>query len=273
MPEKPEVMTVAKTLDKIIVGKRIKSVDVLWDNIIVGEIKEFKKKIKNQKVEKITTRGKFIVIFLTSYALLIHLRMEGKFFFRKKGDEINKHEHVIFRFDDNSEMRYHDVRKFGKIQLVDKLKLYDIAPLNKLGYDYYDKDLTESYLKEAYKKINKPIKSVLLDQSIIAGIGNIYADEILFRSKLNPYLEAKRLSIKDCTNIVKYTKEILDAAEKKGGTTIKSFTSSEGVHGLFQNELSVHGQKVCPICNNTLIKEFIGGRGTYYCKKCQKKKN
>ena len=162
--------------------------------------------------------------------------MEGKFFFRKKDDEILKHEHVIIKFTDNSEMRYHDTRKFGKMYLLPKEDIYKVAPLNKLGYDYYDKGLNSNYLLSRFKSIKKPIKETLLDQSIITGIGNIYADEILFKSKINPYKETNKINKRESEDIVKYTIETLDEAAKLGGTTIKSFTSAEGVHGLFQNK-------------------------------------
>ena len=272
MPEKPEVMTVAKTLEKRIINKEISGVDILWNKIIATDTHEFKDKIVGQKITKITTRGKFIVIFLSDYALLIHLRMEGKFFFHKKGEKLLKHEHVIIRFTDGEEMRYHDTRKFGKMYLLPKSDVYKVAPLNKLGYEYYDKDLNKDYLLDKFKNIKKPIKETLLDQSIITGIGNIYANEILFKAHISPYRSTNRINSTDADNIIKYTKETLDDAVKLGGTTIKSFTSSEGVHGLFQNELLVHGKKdqLCPICGSVILKEKIGGRGTYYCPKCQK---
>ena len=117
-----------------------------------------------------------------------------------------------------------------------------------------------------------PIKTVLLDQSIIAGIGNIYDDEILFRSNISPFRKSNEVTLDECSEIIKNTKITLDKAVELGGTTIKSFTSSEGVHGKFQNELLVHGKKkeLCPVCNNPIINTKINGRGTYYCKNCQK---
>ena len=273
MPEKPEVITVSKVLERRIIGKKIDGVDVYWDNIIATpDVNSFKEKIKGQVINSVTTRGKFIVVYLDDYSLLFHLRMEGKFFFRIKGDALNKHEHVVFRFDDFTEMRFHDVRKFGKIYLIDKEDTYKIAPLSLLGYEYNDEKLNSSYLMSRFKNKKLPIKSVLLDQSIITGIGNIYDDEILFLSRINPYKSACHLSAEDCSNIIKNTDIVLNKAIKLGGTTIKSFTSSEGVHGLFQNELLVHGKKgeLCPVCKLEIVKVVIGGRGTYYCPNCQK---
>lgn len=273
MPEKPEVITVCKALKRKIVSKTIKRVDVYWDNIIsMPDINDFKEKLINQKILNITTRGKFLLFILTDYVLLVHLRMEGKFTFRNTLDELNKHEHVVFTFDDNTQMRYHDVRKFGKMYLSLPDRLYIDTPLKDLGYEFDDKKLTSDYLIDKFKKKYKFIKSVLLDQSIITGIGNIYDDEILFMSRINPYKRACELTEDECADIIKNANIVLNKAIKLGGTTIKSFTSEEGVHGLFQNELLVHGKKdsLCPVCNCKIIKDKIDGRGTYYCSNCQK---
>lgn len=272
MPEKPEVMTVVKNLTPEIVGREITGCNVLWNNIIATDLNEFKNNIIGEKINNITTRGKFIVIELNKYSLLIHLRMEGKFFFRKVGDEINKHEHVEFILDNDISFRFHDVRKFGKMYLIPKEDTYKVKPLSELGYEFYDEKLTPEYLLDKFREKSLPIKSVLLDQSIITGIGNIYDDEILFLSKINPFRKASSLVYEDCSNIIKNTKEVLSHAVLLGGTTIKSFTSSEGVHGLFQNELLVHGKggSPCPVCGSILEKTKINGRGTHYCSVCQK---
>ncbi len=272
MPEKPEVMTVVKNLIPRIVGKRITDCAIYWDNIIASPTpKEFKKKIIGQKINSITTRGKFIVIELDDYSLLIHLRMEGKFFFRNKGDEITKHEHVEFILDDEISFRYHDVRKFGKMYLIPKEDTYKVKPLSELGKEFYD-DITEDYLFDKIHKLKLPIKTILLNQNIICGIGNIYDDEILFKSGISPMRRGCDISRNECLTIINNTKIILSEAVKLGGTTIKSFTSSEGVHGLFQVKLNVHGKKnaLCPTCNGQIIVTHINGRGTYYCPKCQK---
>ena len=272
MPEKPEVITVCKTLEKRILGKTIINCKVYWDNIIIGKKEEFINKIRDQKIESMTTRGKWLVFFLTKDALLIHLRMEGRFYFRKKSEPRSKHEHVVFTLEDGEEMRFHDVRKFGKMMLLPKQEVFSLKPLNELGYEFDDKNLTEEYLLEKWKKKKLPIKSVLLDQSIIAGIGNIYDDEILFLSHISPFQPANTLTKKDASLIIKNTREVLGKAIQKGGTTIKSFESSEGVHGFFQNELAVHGKNndVCPLCGSKIEVTKIGGRGTYYCPMCQK---
>ena len=273
MPEKPEVITVSNSLIPRLVGKKITGCNVYWDNIIAyPTTDEFKKDVIGQKILDVTTRGKFIKVLLDRDVLLIHLRMEGKFFFRKLSDPIVKHEHVEFILDEDTSFRYHDVRKFGKMYLISKEMVDKVKPLSELGVEFDDRNLTKEYLYEKIHNKKLPIKTVLLDQSIITGIGNIYDDEILFRSGISPYRKSCDISLEECDEIIKNTRLVLSEAIKKGGTTIKSFTSSEGVHGLFQNELLVHGKKndKCPVCGSRIEVCRIGGRGTYYCTKCQK---
>lgn len=273
MPEKPEVITVSNNLRPRLVGKKITGCNVYWDNIIAyPTTDEFKKDVIGQKILDVTTRGKFIKVLLDRDVLLIHLRMEGKFFFRKLSDPIVKHEHVEFILDEDTSFRYHDVRKFGKMYLISKAMVDKVKPLSELGVEFDDRNLTKEYLYEKIHNKKLPIKTVLLDQSIITGIGNIYDDEILFRSGISPYRKSCDISLEECDEIIKNTRLVLSEAIKKGGTTIKSFTSSEGVHGLFQNELLVHGKKndKCPVCGSRIEVCRIGGRGTYYCTKCQK---
>ncbi len=273
MPEKPEVVTVSKMLNKELVGKEITGCNVYHDGIIAyPEVSLFESDIIGEVVEEVGTKGKWIVIKLTTKVLLVHLRMEGKFFFRNVGEEFLSHEHVEFILDKNISFRYHDVRKFGKMHLLDKDNYLEVSPLNKLGVEYDDKILTGRYLRDILIDIHKPIKNVLLDQSIITGIGNIYVNEILYLSKISPRRCAMDVKREDCEEIIKNTKIVLDKAIKAGGTTIKSFTSSEGVHGLFQQQLRVHGKEgeICPICEKKIVKIKLFGRGTYMCPLCQK---
>ena len=275
MPEKPEVITVTKKLEKRLLNRKITDARVYYDNIIdYPSVEEFCKNIKNQTMKSFTTRGKWIVIELDDYYLLAHLRMEGKFYFREVGVPIEKHHHVVFTIDDLEELHFADVRKFARLKLIPRDKLYDMSPYNELGLEPWDMKLTVEYLLEKFSKKNLPIKTVLLDQSIITGIGNIYDDEILFMSKINPLTKAKLLSENDLSNIIKNTVIVLDKAIKEGGTTIRNYTSEEGVSGNFQNNLLVHTRvnEPCPICKTKIIKIKVGGRGTYYCPNCQPEK-
>lgn len=268
MPELPEVETVKNTLKRQVLGKKIISVDVLYNMIDKPDLDSFKKQVAGQSIIDIKRRGKFLMFELNDYYLLSHLRMEGKYFI---DGNITKHDHVIFHFD-NGILKYNDTRKFGRMYLIEKDKVYKEKPLCDLGLEPWDSKLTSDYLLDKYKNKKLPIKSILLDQSIIVGIGNIYADEILFKCKINPLKKGNEITKDDCNNIIKYTKEILDSAIKLGGTTIKSYSSSRGVHGKFQNSLLVHNHEGdnCPNCNSIIIKIKVNGRGTYYCQKCQK---
>ena len=158
------------------------------------------------------------------------------------------------------------------MHLVVKDKIKEQGPLIEMGLEPWDKALTVEYLKGKYANKRIPIKTILLDQSIVVGIGNIYANEILYLSNINPLVPGKNLNDKEIENIIKNTKEVLEKAIKKGGTTIRSYTSVDGVHGLFQQELYVHGREneKCRNCGTIIVKTKVGGRGTYYCPKCQK---
>lgn len=273
MPELPEVETIKRKLKSKIQNEVIKEVYVYYPSIIEEpSVNEFKNKLRGQKIIDMDRLGKWLIFVLNDYYLLSHLRMEGKYIYRNHEDEVDKHEHVAFLFDSGLELRYKDTRKFGRMYLLDKKDAFNRKPLNELGKEPWDNDLTSDYLLDKYKNKKLPIKTVILDQSIITGIGNIYADEILFLSHINPLTKTNLLNTKDCENIIKYTKETLEKAIKLGGTTIKSYESEEGVHGTFQESLLVHNHEgdKCPICGTTIIKTRVGGRGTYYCPKCQK---
>ncbi len=275
MPELPEVETVKETLKRNILGKTIKNVEVFYEPIVeYPSVEEFKKKLEGQTIKDLSRRGKWIEFILDDYILLSHLRMEGKYYYRKVGDKKEKHQHVFFNFTDGISLRYVDVRKFGKMWLTTKEELDSIKPIKELGLEPWDEKLTVSYLKEKYKDKKIPIKTCILDQGIITGIGNIYADEILFLSKIDPFKIPKDLKKGELQGIIDNTRKVLENAIKKGGTTIRSYTSEEGVTGLFQNDLFVHqreGEK-CLTCGSIIVKTKINGRGTYYCPKCQRVK-
>jgi formamidopyrimidine-DNA glycosylase len=272
MPELPEVETVKEVLKKKILNKIIKDVKVYWANIIEYPSKdEFISKIKGQTIKDINRRGKWLMFELDNYYLFCHLRMEGKFYLKNHNDTLEKHEHIVFDLDD-IELRYKDTRKFGKMLLISKQDVKECKPLKDLGLEPFDDQLTTTYLKNKFKNKTLSIKSLLLDQSIIAGIGNIYADEILFASHIKPSKIGNKLSIKELQDIIDNTKIILKNAIKKGGTTIRTYTSSLGVTGEYQHDLFVHQRKgkECKICGNIIKKTTVGTRGTYYCSKCQK---
>lgn len=274
MPELPEVESVVRALKNRILNYRIMDVEIYLDNIIDYPNKEeFTTNIKNQEIVDVTRRGKWIVIELTHYYLLVHLRMEGKFFLKETAIKREKHEHIIFHLNNGKELRYRDTRKFGKMLLLPKEELENAKPFRKIGVEPFGEELTVDYLKSKFKSKIIPIKTSLLDQTIIAGIGNIYVDEILFLSHVYPGKKTSSLSKKQITSIVQYTKEVLTKAVEEGGTKIRTYTSMDGEPGHYQNYLNVHTKSgsPCPNCGTLIEKIKIGGRGTYYCKKCQKR--
>ena len=196
--------------------------------------------------------------------------MEGKYNIKSISDQIVKHEHIIFEFD-NISLRYNDTRKFGRMMLIKKADLNNNKFMSKVGLEPFERDMTSNYLLSKFNKSNKPIKELLLDQSIMTGLGNIYVDEVLFSSKINPLTIGKNITKENALSIISSSRIILNEAIKNGGTTIRSYTSSLGVTGHYQDYLMVHKREgeTCKICNTKIIKIRVGGRSTYYCPKCQ----
>lgn len=271
MPELPEVETVRQVLRKNIIGQEIAGIDVHYEKMIHGiGVDEFKKALIGKKIKEIYRLGKYLYFELDDDLYLIsHLRMEGKYYLKDSSLPKEKHEHIIFRFNNEMTLRYDDTRKFGVMELRNKDNLFTTHPLSDLGPEAYE--VTPMHLANTLKR-KAPIKTLLLDQSIVAGIGNIYADEICFMAQINPNTLGINLTFDDCQRISDASKTVIERAIKAGGTTIRSYTSSLGVTGRFQLELNVHTKvgKPCPKCQTSILKTKIGGRGTYYCPNCQK---
>lgn len=270
MPELPEVETVRKVLEKDILNLTIQDVKIKYDPIVTNDSSYFLKNVIGKTFKKMERRGKFLIFRLNEGSIISHLRMEGKYFYVLKDSLDNKHIHLIYYLSNGYMLCYQDVRKFGRIEYKDDELLYNTFPINEVGYDpILDKEIE---INKIYDKIlNKvvPIKTTLLDQSIIAGLGNIYVDEVLFKSRINPLKKSNSITLNELEKIIKNTKEILSLAIKYKGTTIRSYTSSLGVEGGYQDFLLVHTKEICPCCKNKLSKIKIGGRSTYYCKNCQ----
>ncbi len=272
MPEIAEVRVVRDTLKKKILNKKIVDVRVLYSNIVVGDVKEFVETLKGKKFLDITSSGKWLIFNLGEYSILSHLRMEGKYFYVDKEEPMRKHSHVVFEFDDGKELRYDDVRKFGRMELVKTSEVSESASIKKLGIEPDDKRLTSEYLLEKFKGKKQPIKQSLLDQSIINGLGNIYANEVLFAARINPFRETSSITKAEAKDIVKYSKDITLKAYEMGGSTIRSYTSSLGVIGHYQDNLKVHGKEgePCSVCGNPIKRKKLEGRSAFYCDVCQK---
>ncbi len=269
MPELPEVETVRNTLKNFVLNKKIESIDVIYPKIIEDDVETFVNSCINQTINDIDRVGKYLVFKLDNIAFVSHLRMEGKYHYVDRNEPVNKHDHIIFNLDNGKQLRYNDTRKFGRIKLVSLQNYRNELPLSKLGPEPFDATCNELY--EKIHKSKLPIKHVLLEQNIIAGIGNIYANEICFAMGLDPNTPASNLTKKSVQELIDVSCKILNEAIEQGGTTIHSF-SANGIDGLFQVKLKAHMQKNCPICNGPISKIKIKGRGTYYCPHCQKRR-
>lgn len=272
MPEIAEVRTVAKTLNGMLIGKKIIGVETPYDKIIEGDKEEFKSSLVGKHFTSVDNYGKWLFLTLGDLTIMSHLRMEGKYYIKPTSEEWNKHEHIIMHLDDGFDLRYHDVRKFGKMILVKTDEIYKQGEISKLGIEPDSVSLTKEYIYAGLHTSKLPIKTLLLDQSIINGLGNIYADEVLFKSGINPNRLGKSITLDECEKIKKASAEVIKKATEMGGSTIRSYTSSLGVTGHYQDLLCVHTKagNSCPICGTIIEKTRIGGRGTYFCSKCQK---
>ena len=287
MPELPEVEIVRQSLDKKIKQKKVKKVIVRNRNLRFKLPYNFSLYLQNKKIIKVGRFSKYLIIFISdgSYCL-IHLGMSGTIHIVSK-KKINKftntsfynspylpkkHNHIEIIFDD-FKVVYNDPRRFGFFQII-KNNLELNKRFNHLGPEPFSKTFNLTYVLNFFKGRNKDIKSFLLDQKFISGIGNIYASEILFFSKINPFKKASLLNKKECNNIILNSKKILLKAISKGGSSIRNFQDISGSKGGFQNEFKVYQQegKRCKNlgCSDLIKKKIISNRSTFFCDSCQK---
>ena len=272
MPEIAEVRTVRDALKKTLIDRTIINVNVIYPGIVKSDLNEFKTILKGKTFKEITTIGKWIIFNFGEYSLVSHLRMEGKYYYKSSFEPLEIHEHIVFNLDNDFDLRYKDVRKFGVMILCKTNEVMDLVEIKKLGLEPDNKNLNKEYLFEKIHNLNKPIKEILLDQTIINGLGNIYVNEVLFACGINPFRKGCNVTLDECELICKYSYEITKKAYEAGGTTIRSYTSQLGVIGAYQNYLKVHDKEGhnCPKCGDLILKTKVGGRGTYYCPNCQK---
>lgn len=270
MPELPEVETVARALSPRLLGKTIAKVEVLRPKNIETSPALFLSLLPGKRFKSISRRGKYLLFHLNDgWVILSHLRMEGKYFFRKNRSEIQRHDLILFYLSDGEILAYNDSRRFGRMGLYKESEL-GTTSLAKLGKEPFEEGADEFFASLHAKK--KPIKEALLDQTVVAGVGNIYADESLFRSSINPYRPADSLSKEEAASLLLSIQTVLKEAIREGGSTVKSYHPQEGVNGRMQNELQAYGKggTPCPRCEFPLRKAKLGGRGTVYCPHCQK---
>ena len=286
MPELPEVEIVKKSLKKNVKDKKILDVIVTNRNLRFKVDKDFEKILKNRKIQNVNRYAKNIIVELNgNIYVIIHLGMTGTFhlirknilkntnlsFYQSKDLPI-KHNHIILIFK-KFRVIYNDPRRFGFFKLLkdkESFKLY----LKNIGYEPLDKNFNLKYLKKNILFRKKCIKSILLDQKIISGIGNIYANEILFHSGLNPRKKGLKLKDFELKYLYKYSKLVLRKAILKGGSSIRDFRNTEGAKGSFQDNFKVYNKDDhnCPNkkCNYKIKKINISNRSTFYCENCQK---
>ncbi|MBS7577572.1 MULTISPECIES: DNA-formamidopyrimidine glycosylase [unclassified Enterococcus] len=274
MPELPEVEAVKEGLNQLVHHKTIQSIEVLWDNLILGDTVLFKEMLINQQIESVARRGKFLIINLTDYQLISHLRMEGKYDYYRAEIPANKHNHVFFHFTDGTSLVYNDVRKFGRLQLVNKGMALKQPNLRKLGPEPLGEAFTLSYFSHALKKSRGLLKPVLLAQNVVVGLGNIYVDESLWQAQLHPKLEASHLTNKQYQKLHHAIISVLALAVEMGGSTIRTYKNALGEAGKFQQQLNVYGRTGLPChrCGTPIEKIKLGGRGTHFCPHCQQLK-
>ena len=287
MPELPEVEIVKQSLAKKIQQKKIKKVIIKNRNLRFKIPLKFEELLQDKIIKKVTRFSKYLILNLTDGSFcLIHLGMSGtihlvaknnlnKFTntsFYNSSNLPKKHNHVEMHFED-LKVIYNDPRRFGFFKFIENREIL-VARFNHLGPEPFFKKFNLRYLLRYFLNKKKNIKSFLLDQKFVSGIGNIYASEILFLCKINPTIHAKKLSKKDCKNIILFSKKVLNKAIKKGGSSIRDFRDTSGKSGNFQKEFKVYQRENLSClrskCNGKIQKIFISNRSTFFCNTCQK---
>ena len=269
MPELPEVETVARELRDTIAGRRIGSLHALWE-------KSFDNRcgipLEGQQIASVERKGKYLIINLEHTFLIVHLRMTGQLLYFAEGSgNIGKHVRIRILFEDQSELLFKDMRKFGRIYHVcDKEEI-----LREVGVDALNPELDKNYFKALLKKSNMNLKAFLLSQKYISGLGNIYVDESLFRARLHPGSIASGLSESKYDLLFDTIRHVLKIAVRNMGSTISDYRDTYGNAGNNQKFFKVYGRTglPCYVCGMPVEKIRLAGRGTHFCPSCQKSRN
>ena len=286
MPELPEIEIVKRSLFKKVNKAKISKIEIYNKNLRYKIAKSFSKDLKGEKILNITRRSKYLIFHLKKKLLLAHFGMSGKLFlFKKKNSKIfktsfyydlnilPKHNHICFFLDNGFKLIYNDVRKFGFFKLYDHTKPNKIVFLEKLGIEPLSKKFDAKYFKNFTKNKKKNLKNLLMDQTFISGLGNIYVNEALFMSKINPLKICNTLIVEEIERLILNIKKVLKNSISKGGSSIRDFTNSQGKNGSFQQFFYVYGKesKNCSriSCKGKIRKILISGRSSFYCDKCQ----
>ena len=271
MPELPEVKTVSYHLNKTLANKRVKNVEVRLEKILKGiSKKNFVSELKDKKLLKVHNEGKWIVFdFEDDIHVIVHLRLEGKFRTEHVEGIKEQHDHIIINFEGGIPLKFNDTRQFGTFHLI-KGDYKNVKPISNLGSMIEDINIDEFYKRISGRKI--AIKTLMLDQTLLIGLGNIYINEALWYAKINPARPANQVSKSELESLLKYSKSIMDKSYELGGSSIATYSSLNGIKGNYQKLLKVHMKQnnPCERCDTPIEKNKVNGRGTYFCPKCQK---
>lgn len=275
MPELPEVETIKRTLAPKIQGKKITDVEVFCAKAIEPlSDQAFRQAVEGAFIQGLERRGKYLLMHLYSmYTLVISLRMTGRLIFIPCGEEVpvDKHVHLVFKFEDGSHLCFSDIRKFGRVHCVPKDKVEHESEISKLGPEPLEQNFSEQKLRKMLLPKRKKIKQLLMDQTFIAGIGNIYADEILFRAGIHPETLPGSLLPEQVHDLYLSIVAVLSEAIVQKGTTFRDYVDGEGNAGNYQYLLQVYGRKgkKCYHCGQQLESIKLGGRTSCFCPACQ----
>lgn len=276
MPELPEVETVRRGLNQLTLNQEITGGDVLLQRTIAYpfSIEEFIEKIKTSAITSWHRRGKYLLAELSSSSWLgVHLRMTGQLLWLNRNEPLHKHTRVRLFFGDQQELRFVDQRTFGQMWYVPGNVPVEsiITGLAKLAVDPFSPEFTVEYLANKLQKVRRPIKTALLDQSIVAGLGNIYADEALFKSGILPTTICTELQKKQIEPLRTAIIDVLAASIAAGGTTFSNFLNVKGVNGNYGGEAWVYNRagEPCKVCSNIIQRIKLGGRSSHFCSQCQ----
>lgn len=274
MPELPEVETIKRSLEKNIAGQTIDSVELYMPKIIRCPLPgEFIERLTGKKILRMGRRGKYLLMHLSGGStLVVHLRMTGRLVYSPPEVPLDKHTHAVFGLSGGRQLRYTDIRQFGRICLAENGELKNLPGLKDLGVEPLEEQFTRDYLKKELKRRRTRIKSLLLDQTIIAGLGNIYADEALFRAKVHPEKIASALTPREIAKLYIAIVEVLRESIENRGTSFRDYVDGEGLSGSNQLSLRVYSREghPCIDCGKPLARIKVGGRSSYFCPCCQK---
>lgn len=274
MPELPEVETVRRTLQPKLAGLTFTAVQILMPKVIkTPDPDKFREIILDKKITKINRRGKYLLIVLSEkYTLLVHLRMTGRLTCSEKDAPVAKHTHVIFTLSNGLQLRFCDTRQFGRLWLVPSASLEDLAGFKDLGVEPLDEQFTRDFFKKELRRRHGRIKPLLLDQTFIAGLGNIYTDEALHRAKIHPERLSTTLTPREIAHLYRAVREVLREGIENRGTTVRDFIDGNGRAGSYQEMLRVYRREgePCSHCKRPISRKKVGGRSSYYCPHCQK---